>query len=144
MINKSYNQLLSNDIDEMLNTNVKAPFLLIQKLVPFMKKGSHIVNIGSMGGFQGSAKFSGLSIYSASKAALAILTECLAEELKDLEIQVNCLALGATQTEMLRSAFPDYTAPLKAFEMARFIAEFALNGNKYFNGKILPVSISTP
>ncbi len=144
LINKSYNQLLSNDIDEMLNTNVKAPFLLIQKLVPFMKKGSHIVNIGSMGGFQGSAKFLGLSIYSASKAALAILTECLAEELKDIDIQVNCLALGATQTEMLRSAFPDYTAPLKAFEMARFIAEFALNGNKYFNGKILPVSISTP
>ncbi len=43
-----------------------------------MHSGSHIVNISSMGGFQGSSKYKGLSYYSASKAALACLTECLA------------------------------------------------------------------
>ncbi|MEI8202555.1 MAG: SDR family oxidoreductase [Bacteroidota bacterium] len=144
LINKPYNELSISEIDEMLDTNVKAPFTLIQKLVPLMSKGSHIVNIGSMGGFQGSMKFSGLSMYSASKAALAVLTECLAEELKEKFIQVNCLSLGATQTEMLSSAFPNYTAPTNANEMAKYIADFALEGNKYFNGKILPVSISTP
>jgi len=113
-------------------------------LLPFMPKGAHIVNIGSMGGYQGSAKFPGLSLYSAAKGALAILTECLAEELKDRGIKANCLALGAAQTEMLAEAFPGYKAPLSAAEMAGFIADFSLHGSGFFNGKILPVSVSTP
>lgn len=97
-----------------------------------------------MGGFQGSAKFAGLSAYSSSKAALSGLTECLAEELKPNGISVNCLAIGAVQTEMLSKAFPGYKAPLSPAEMAGFIQYFALNGHRYFNGKILPVSITTP
>jgi NAD(P)-dependent dehydrogenase (short-subunit alcohol dehydrogenase family) len=52
------------------------------------------MNITSMGGFQGSSKFPGLSAYSASKAALGNLTECLAEELKEENVAVNALALG--------------------------------------------------
>ena len=109
-----------------------------------MNTNSHIVNIGSMGGFQGSAKFKGLSLYSAAKGAVAVLTESMAEEFKERGIKVNALALGAVQTEMLASAFPGYKAPLTAGQMAEFIADFALNGHKYFNGKILPVSLSTP
>jgi NAD(P)-dependent dehydrogenase (short-subunit alcohol dehydrogenase family) len=97
-----------------------------------------------MGGFQGSQKFKGLSIYSSSKAALASLSECLAEEYRDSSISFNCLALGATDTEMMRAAFPGYNASAKPDEMAKFIVEFAINGNKYFNGKIIPVSTSTP
>ncbi len=88
-----------------------------------------------MGGVQGSVKFPGLSLYSASKGALAILTECLAEELKDSEIKANALAIGAVQTEMLTEAFPGYKAPLQPEEMASFIANFALTGHHYFNGK---------
>lgn len=93
-----------------------------------MPAGSHILNIGSMGGYQGSAKFAGLSAYSASKAALACWSECLAEELKPRRIAVNCLCLGCVQTEMLRQAFPDFDAPSSADEMAHFIGDFALNG----------------
>jgi NAD(P)-dependent dehydrogenase (short-subunit alcohol dehydrogenase family) len=97
-----------------------------------------------MGGFQGSAKFPGLALYSASKGALAILTEAMAEEFKDRKIKVNCLALGAVQTEMLAEAFPGYEAPVKPKEMAKLITDFAINGHSFFNGKILPVSITTP
>ena len=97
-----------------------------------------------MGGFQGSTKFAGLSAYSSSKSALSGLTECLAEELKDRNIAVNCLALGAVQTEMLGKAFPGYKAPLSAAKMAEFICEFALTGQLFFNGKIIPVSSTTP
>ena len=104
---------------------------------------SHIVNIGSMGGFQGSSKFIGLAAYSASKAALANFTECLAEELKDKGINVNCLALGSVQTDMLNSVFPGYKANVTAPEMARYISEFTLYGHKFYNGKILPVSLNT-
>lgn len=144
LVNKAFKDCDLNDFGDSFSVNVKAPFYLINQLLPVFSKNAHIVNIGSMGGFQGSAKFSGLSLYSASKGALAILSECLAEELKDDHIKVNCLALGATQTEMLEKAFPDYKAPLSANEMADFIADFALNGHKYFNGKVLPISLSTP
>ena len=97
-----------------------------------------------MGGFQGSVKFSGLAAYSASKAALHTLTECLAVELADKNIKVNCLALGSAQTEMLDKAFPGYLSPVAAAEMGKFVADFALSGHKTFNGKILPVSVTTP
>ena len=97
-----------------------------------------------MGGFQGSAKFAGLSAYSSSKAAVVGLTECLAEELKDKDIFVNCLAIGAVQTEMLSEAFPGYEAPVSPKQMAEYIFDFAIKGSQFYNGKILPVSSSTP
>jgi len=144
MIKKPVNELSDEDFDLIFSTNVKTPFRLARELLPFFNEHAHIVNIGSMGGFQGSMKFNGLSLYSASKGALAILSECLAEELKERNIYVNCLALGAVQTEMLGKTFPGYKAPVNADEIAKFIGEFALNGHKFVNGKIIPVSLTTP
>jgi 3-oxoacyl-[acyl-carrier protein] reductase len=145
IVNKPFEKISARELQQVYSTNVFAPFMLIQKLLPlFNQSSSHIVNISSMGGFQGSAKFPGLTAYSSSKAALSGLTECLAEELKPRNISVNCLALGAVQTEMLQRAFPGYDAPLKAHKMAEFICEFALSGHHFFNGKILPVSSTTP
>jgi len=144
LINKKFGHFTEDDFDHMMNVNVKSAFMLTQSLLPYFEPKSHIVNISSMGGYQGSAKFPGLSLYSASKGALAILSECMAEELKDHDISVNCLALGAAQTEMLAEAFPGYKAPVTAADMASYIAEFALNGHNFYNGKILPLSLSTP
>ena len=146
LLKKPFERISEKDLQNTYQTNVFAPFLLTQKLLPYMNKKNHphVLNIGSMGGFQGSSKFAGLSAYTSSKGALSVLTECLAEELGAKNIKVNCLALGAVQTEMLGKAFPGYKAPLKPSEMAKFICYFALNGHHYFNGKILPVSISTP
>lgn len=146
LVHNDFEKIDMADLQRMFKINVFVPFLLTQKILPLMEKNktSHIVNIGSMGGFQGSSKFSGLSAYSMSKAALANMAECLAEEWKEKNIKINCLALGAVHTEMLSKAFPNYKAPMQAIEMARFISDFALNGHRQFNGKILPVSISTP
>lgn len=144
LIAKPALELNEEAFDAMFAVNVKAPFFLIKALYPLLRQGSHIVNIGSMGGYQGSVKFSGLSLYSASKGALAVLTECLAEEWASANIKVNCLALGAAQTEMLAEAFPGYKAPVSAAEMAGFITDFAINGHRFMNGKIIPVSVSTP
>ncbi len=146
LINKPFNEIQPVEIEQIFKVNAIAPVVLVQKCLPLlMKSGSaHIVNISSMGGFQGSAKFKGLAAYSASKAALASFTECLAEELNETKIKVNCLALGAVNTEMLAEAFPGYNALIKAAEMAEYICDFAMNGHKYFNGKIIPVSLSTP
>ena len=145
LINKPFAAVSKKDVQQIFDVNLFSVINLIQELLPIMgKPQTHIVNIGSIGGLQGSPKFSGLSIYSASKAALANLTECLAEEFKSQYIYFNCLALGAVQTEMLNNAFPEYKAPLSATEIAIFITDFSLNGNKFFNGKIIPVSLSTP
>ena len=144
LLNKPLEQCTDGDFDAVFKTNVEAPFRLIRDLLPFMNEGSHIVNAGSMGGFQGSAKFPGLALYSASKGALAIFSECLAEELKDRKISVNCLAFGAVQTEMLAAAFPGYQAPLSVSAMAEFVTDFIVKGHIFFNGKVLPVSVSTP
>lgn len=117
----------------------------VQSVVPKMlQHGGHIVNISSMGGFQGSVKFSGLSAYSTSKAALVSFTELFAEEFKESKIKMNCLCLGAVQTEMLTQAFPGYEAPIKADEMAEYICDFAQHAQRFMNGKIIPVSLSTP
>lgn len=144
LVNKPFTAISRSEMEAVYSVNVFGLMEVCQAVIPFLKSGSHIVNIGSMGGFQGSAKFAGLSVYSSSKAAVASFSECLAEELKEKKIAVNCLALGAAQTEMLSEAFPGYQAPVSAKEMAEFIADFALNANRWINGKVIPVSLSTP
>ncbi|MEO5645296.1 MAG: SDR family oxidoreductase [Bacteroidia bacterium] len=146
ILNKEFERISPGELRQVYEVNVFAPFRLIQLLTPLMGGDhvSHIVNISSMGAVQGSSKFPGLSAYTSSKAAIATLSEMLAEELKGKNIRVNCLALGAAQTEMLETAFPGYKAPLSAQEMSAWITWFALNGHVYFNGKILPVGVSTP
>ncbi|CAN5146296.1 SDR family oxidoreductase [soil metagenome] len=144
LINKPFLELEETDFVEMLQSNFIGHVRMIKSVVSRMPPGSHILNIGSMGGFQGSAKFPGLSAYSASKSALHTLTECIAQELNNLQVKVNCLALGSAQTEMLEKAFPGYESPVMAFEMGKYIADFALSGHKFFNGKVLPVALSTP
>ncbi len=141
---KPFGSFTPEDYRRQMGISFKTPFFLIQTLLPVFEAPAHIVNITSMGGFQGSVKFPGMSLYSAAKAALTNLTECLATELKDKKIYVNAIAPGAVQTEMLDSAFPGYKAPLTAEKMGEFIGNFALTGNTFFNGKILPVSLSTP
>jgi len=144
LVNKPFTQLKELDFVEMLQSNFIGHVRMIQAMIDLMPQNSHIVNIGSMGAFQGSVKFPGLSAYSASKAALHTLTECLALELADREIKVNCLALGSAQTEMLEQAFPGYQSPVMAFEMGKYIADFSITGQRFYNGKVLPVASTTP
>ncbi len=144
LINKDFLETSLTEGKLIMETNFFGPAALIKALKPIMAEDSHIVNISSMGGFQGSLKYRGLSYYSASKAALACLTECLANEFTEHRINVNCLALGAVQTEMLDEAFPGYKAPVNPKDMAEFISGFALKGHKFFNGKILPVAVGNP
>jgi len=144
LINKPFLELSSSDFSEVYKVNVFAVAALTQKMIPFLEKGSHVVTISSMGGVQGSLKFPGLAAYSSSKGAVITLSELLAEEYKEAGIAFNVLALGAVQTEMLEEAFPGYQAPTSPEEMAHYIADFSLNGHRYYNGKILPVSSSNP
>ncbi|MBW2938784.1 SDR family oxidoreductase [Aureisphaera sp. CAU 1614] len=144
LVNKPFEKLKREDFQEAYDVNVFGAAAMTQTVLPFMKKDGHVVNISSMGGVQGSAKFPGLAAYSSSKGALITLTEVLAEEYKETGPAFNVLALGAVQTEMLEEAFPGYKAPLTAKEMGKYIMDFALKGNQFYNGKVLQVSNSTP
>jgi NAD(P)-dependent dehydrogenase (short-subunit alcohol dehydrogenase family) len=144
LINKPFTDLTTIDFEEVYKVNVFAVAELTRQLIPFLTKGSHVVTVSSMGGIQGSMKFPGLAAYSSAKGAVITLSELLAEEYKEQQIAFNVLALGAVQTEMLEEAFPGYVAPLSAKEMANYIFEFSLTGNKFYNGKVLQVSSSTP
>ena len=144
LLNKPFAETTFKDFAKVYETNVFGVSEMTRIVLPYMKSDSHVVTISSMGGIQGSVKFPGLAAYSSSKGAVITLTELLAEEYKETGPQFNVLALGAVQTEMLKEAFPDYQAPTTALEMAKYIHNFALTGNKFYNGKALQVSNSTP
>lgn len=144
LVNKPFLELTSEDFQKSYSVNILGPATLIQTVLPFMNSNGHVVNISSMGGVNGTVKFPGLCAYSSSKGAILTLTELLAEEYKETGPAFNALALGSVQTEMLEQAFPGLQAAMTAKEMAAYIVDFALTGNKYYNGKILQVSNSTP
>jgi 3-oxoacyl-[acyl-carrier protein] reductase len=146
LVNSPFSEISRNEWEQVYKTNVIGPALVVKELMPLLGVHgiSHVVNIGSMGGVCGSVKFGGLTAYSSSKGALSILTEVLAEEFKGGSVFFNCLALGSVDTEMLAKAFPGFKASTSAIEMAGFISDFGLNGWRFFNGKVLPVSNSTP
>ncbi|WP_291867120.1 SDR family oxidoreductase [Maribacter sp.] len=144
LLNKPFLESSTEEFQEVYKINVFGVAEITKTVLPFMPKEGHVVTISSMGGVQGSAKFPGLSAYSSSKGAVITLTELWAEEFKEAGPSFNVLALGAVQTEMLEEAFPGYEAPTTALEMATYIKEFAINGHKFYNGKMLQVSNSTP
>ena len=141
---KPFAETTQADFESIYKVNVFAVANLTRICLPYLQKGSHVVTISSIGGVRGSLKFAGLAAYSSSKGAVITLTELLAEEYKEKGIAFNVLALGSVQTEMLNEAFPGYQAPISAEGMATYIYDFTLNGNKYFNGKVLEVSSTNP
>ncbi|MET3036332.1 SDR family oxidoreductase [Chryseobacterium sp. NRRL B-14859] len=146
LINKPFLDLSIEDWQETFNVNLFGVVKIIQCVFDKIVKSkyAHIVNIGSMGGISIAQKFEGLSAYSGSKSALANLTECLAEEFKDYKVSINCLCLGAVDTEMLRLAFPECKDSFQSVDIAKFICDFSFNYARLFNGKIIPVSSTTP
>jgi len=143
LVFKDFDSITEKELKAVYEVNVFAPFLLTQKLLPRFNR-THIINISSIGGVEGSLKFAGLSAYSSSKAALNCLTEMLSEEFKETDNSFNCLALGSVGTEMFQSAFEGVEASSTPDEMARYIYSFALEAPKVLRGKIISVSKSNP
>jgi short-subunit dehydrogenase len=143
LVSQLFGDTTYDSFKETFDVNVFGLVEITRSLIPIINSNGHVINISSIGGVNGSKKFPGLSAYSSSKAAVIALTEVLAEEHQNGP-SFNVLALGAVQTKMLKEAFPDYNADTKPEEMAKYILDFAINGNKLFNGKLISVSNSNP
>ena len=142
LLNKSFKDLSKKDFYSVFDVNFFSVVNLIQKLLPFFNKDSHVVNISSVGGLIGSSKFPGLSAYSSSKGALNILTEVLAEEFKERGILCNCFALGAVKTDMLKKAFPSFKGGESVDFVAKEIVDFSTSKDKLLTGKIINLASS--
>ena len=143
LVSELFGDTTYDSFKKTFDVNVFGLAEITRSLIPIINSDGHVINISSIGGVNGSKKFPGLSAYSSSKAAVIALTEVLAEEYQDGP-SFNVLALGAVQTKMLKEAFPDYNVDTKPEEMAKYILDFAINGNKLFNGKLISVSNSNP
>lgn len=144
IVNKPFTEISDEELRMVYEVNVFSPFRMVQRLMPYFNQDAHIINIGSVGGVNGTQKFPGLSAYSSSKAALSCLAECWQAEFENSGPVFNSLALGAVQTEMLSQAFPGYEAPVSPRGMASYIVRFALFEHEVIRGKTILVSRSNP
>lgn len=92
-------------VDEILSTNLRAPFWITQCALPLLNDGARIVNISSVAGRIGVA--GGRSIYGAAKAGLDALTRNWALELAPRRILVNAVAPGYVTTDMTAAHLGD-------------------------------------
>jgi len=95
-----FNKISEKDYDKVMNNNLKAPFFLIQKLLPYFKNKSSIVNISSFSAISG-GPYS--SHYAISKSGIETLTKNLSIFFKDKKIRVNAISPGLIRTRLAKN-----------------------------------------
>lgn len=93
--------------DEVMDTNAKGTFLCSKAVIPAMikKGGGSIINVSSGGGLRG---YVGGTAYSASKAAVIMLTKVLAMEHGKDKIRANCICPGSVHSEMFDGGIKNF------------------------------------
>ena len=116
---------MANDkVGSMVQLNTVSPIILTKYMVRSMMTHGQgrIVNVSSIVGFTG---YSGLSVYSATKAALIGFTKSLAREVGQLGITVNAVAPGFVETEMTASLQDDHRSTIARRSALRRMPEIA-------------------
>ncbi len=123
-------QFSLEEFQYLLAVNLHAPFLLSQRVIPMMieRGGGAIINVSSLSGCFGTAKFPGFGAYNISKYGLWGLTEILALENRQHNIRVNQISLSGVDTQMFREAAPpgvkaDLTPEQVAREILYLVSE---------------------
>lgn len=126
--------------DHMMNINLKSTFLCSKAVLPHMIKQNYgrIINVSSRPALRGAA---GIGAYSASKAGVLNLTETIADEVRDYEINVNAILPSTIDTPANRKAMPkaDFSKWVKPEEIARVMVFLASDDSKPISGAAIPV-----
>lgn len=96
-VRKPFDEITPTDLDHMYALNVRAPFVLTQRLLPALNRGARVVLLSSIAA---RLHTPGLSAYALTKSAVDSLSIYLAAELGEREVRVNALACGVIDTEM--------------------------------------------
>jgi 3-oxoacyl-[acyl-carrier protein] reductase len=131
------------DLDLMLNTNVRGVFVAIQAASPHLSEGGRVITIGSNTAVRTS--FPGASVYSMTKAAVAVMVKGIAIDLAPRGITVNNVQPGPTETDMT-AAHLDMVKPLiplgrvgQPREVASLVAYLASADSGYMTGASLTI-----
>ena len=122
VVRKRLDELSETEWDHVLDANLKGTFNVTRAFLPQMRaRGSgRIVNVASVSGRQGTAR---LTAYCAAKHGVIGLTRALAEETREVGVQVNALCPGSVDTEMLHgSGFPPLMKPDDVAGVALWLA----------------------
>ena len=105
---KPFEQISIDEFDAIMNLNVRVPFLLTQKALPYLEKSNSasVVNVASVVAHEG---YPNQSIYTASKHALLGMTKSLAKEVYKKGIRVHAVSPGGVYTDMIKITRPDLT-----------------------------------
>ena len=126
--------------DFMLNLNARSVFLSSRAVIPHMlRQGSgKIINVAARAAERGRAN---MAAYIVSKSAVIRLTESMAAELRDMDINVNCVLPSTIDTPANRQAMPnaDYGRWVKPEAVAEVILFLASEGARTLNGASIPV-----
>ena len=133
--------------DEVMNVDAKAPFFLLQKVLPRMPNGGRIINISSQTSL---VAFPGVAAYTMAKGALDRLTLVAAKQLAPRNITVNVVAPGLIDTDMTKAvaekAQTEWEAiiPLKRLgtpqDIAAAVCFLASDEAAYITGQVLAVN----
>lgn len=142
----SFAEIGLSDINALLDINVRAVAVASQAVIPHLKPGGRIINIGSCLGER--VPFGGVTMYSATKSALLALTRGLARELGPQQITVNLIQPGPIDTDMnpADGEFSEANRNLTALgrygkpeELAAAVAFIAGPGASFVTGSMLTV-----
>jgi NAD(P)-dependent dehydrogenase (short-subunit alcohol dehydrogenase family) len=136
---KTVAELDETEWDKMMSMNLKSAFLISKHVIPLMVAAKHgkIVHISSRTGLKSDGYD---SAYSASKSGLIRLVESISEEVKEHNINVNCILPSTIDTEANRNAMPnsDFSKWVKTEDLANLVLFLCSDEAKVINGAAIP------
>jgi 3-oxoacyl-[acyl-carrier protein] reductase len=122
--------------DQVLDTNLKAVFLVTKAVIPGMieRKGGHVINIASLAGKN---TFKNGGVYCASKWGLMGLTGCMAEDLREFGIRASAICPGSVNTEFSHSSTKDAAKVLQSEDVAHAVEMIVTQAPQSFISEVL-------
>lgn len=149
---KLLHEITDSEWRDVLDVNLNGPFYATKYAIPYMQKnGGVIINIASSAGLKAYENFNA-DAYSASKAALVLLTKCWALEYAKSRIRVNCICPGVVETDMTSEFLStpatrdmmNFAYPIGRFGTVNDVAKAALyfaseQDSSWVTGAVLPL-----